>query len=834
MLSERNRARALGLLIVCLFLHLASALPQEKLSAQTGPSNGVASVTPSTFAFGGVQVGEPSATETFSLSNTGSGPLGSIAISSNNPDYVISNNTCPTSLAAGAPACAFMVTFTPSFQAPDSGSIVITDDAAVGTTIVVLSGTGVGPVYLLPFEIFFDGQTPGTTSEPQTATLSNATDASIAITGPTLTGHAASDFFVVNNECGQNLNSDSNCTLGITFTPSTTVLGPRTADLTISSDTTGLSYVSHLTGNGAIQHLPGFTANVLTPNDDSFTNAVPLPFTLNFFGTNFTSLYVNNNGNVTFGQPLGTYTPTGLTENNGGTLIIAPYWADVDTRAALVGEQDPGSPPSAVVTYGVDTVGGNQAFGVNYENVGYYELHTDKLNSFQVILINRPDTGAGNFDIQFNYDKTQWEAGDASGGTDGLCVGASVCTPAAVGYTNGTGDAGTNFQLAGSFVPGAFLDVPTAPGYPGLINSDLNSTMLGRYVFQVRNGTVEPTLTITEAGTGTGTVTSSPASITCPSTCSAGFPTGTDVTLTATAGDGSSFAGFSSNCTPANPQTNPPTCTISLSAVATVTATFNTGNTFALTVAEAGSGTGTVTSAPAGISCPTTCAANFASGTAVTLTAAAAEGSTFAGWSGGGCTGTGTCVVTLTAATAVTATFNSASSPVTIGIGQGSSSTVTTTPGSSAVFGLVLTALPGTTGTVQLTCSSPVGSITCNIVPSSITLTGKAINVAIVVETFCKGSVPNFVPMPGGLGTGLGLFLATLCLCGMAWTYKKQPRWAVSFGLLIIFAVGMSACSNVAKSPSGSATPPGNYPLTVTATAPNGGTSSVNLTLVVK
>ena len=190
--------------------------------------------------------------------------------------------------------------------------------------------------------------------------------------------------------------------------------------------------------------------------------------------------------------------------------------------------------------------------------------------------------------------------------------------------------------------------------------------------------------------------------------------------------------------------------------------------------------------------------------------------------------------MTLTAATTVTATFNSGSSPVTIGIGQGSTSTVTTSPGSSAVFGLVLTALPGTTGTVQLTCSSPVASITCNIVPSSITLTGKAINVAIVVETFCKGAVPNFVPMPGGFGTGLGLLLTTLCLCGAAWTYKKQPRWAVSFGLLIIFAVGMTACSNVAKSPSGSATPPGNYPLVVTATAPNGATSSVNLTLKVE
>ena len=78
---------------------------------------------------------------------------------------------------------------------------------------------------------------------------------------------------------------------------------------------------------------------------------------------------------------------------------------------------------------------------------------------------------------------------------------------------------------------------------------------------------------------------------------------------------------------------------------------------FNLSVVRAGGGSGTVTSSPAGINCGTTCSASFTSGTAVTLTASPAAGSTFAGWSGGGCSGTGTCTVTLTAATSVTATF---------------------------------------------------------------------------------------------------------------------------------------------------------------------------------
>ena len=78
-----------------------------------------------------------------------------------------------------------------------------------------------------------------------------------------------------------------------------------------------------------------------------------------------------------------------------------------------------------------------------------------------------------------------------------------------------------------------------------------------------------------------------------------------------------------------------------------------------LTVAEAGTGSGTVTSSPAGISCGSTCSMNFATSSQVTLTAAAASGSTFAGWSGaGGCSGTGTCVLTMSAAESATATFN--------------------------------------------------------------------------------------------------------------------------------------------------------------------------------
>src|SRR5206468_2888961 len=76
-----------------------------------------------------------------------------------------------------------------------------------------------------------------------------------------------------------------------------------------------------------------------------------------------------------------------------------------------------------------------------------------------------------------------------------------------------------------------------------------------------------------------------------------------------------------------------------------------------LTVGKAGLGFGTVTSSPGGINCGLSCSAAYDAGTTVTLSAQAGLLSAFAGWSGGGCSGTGACVVTMNAAATVTASF---------------------------------------------------------------------------------------------------------------------------------------------------------------------------------
>jgi hypothetical protein len=231
-----------------------------------------------------------------------------------------------------------------------------------------------------------------------------------------------------------------------------------------AGDRTTLADDGDAAGAAAVKGLSGCTTNTLDANDDGSTSLVNLPSSINFFGTSYSALYVNNNGNVTFDAALGHYTPDNIVTTT--RAIIAPFFADVDTRG----------PGSGLVQYGATTFGGRPAFCVNWVNVGYFNSRTDKLNSFQLLLVDRADQGPGDFDIIFNYNQVQWETGGASGGTDGL-GGFS----ARVGYSNGST---ASLELPGSAVPGSFIDTGTS----ALTAGSRGSSVTGRYIFAVRNG----------------------------------------------------------------------------------------------------------------------------------------------------------------------------------------------------------------------------------------------------------------------------------------------------------------------------------------------------------
>jgi len=144
------------------------------------------------------------------------------------------------------------------------------------------------------------------------------------------------------------------------------------------------------------------------------------------------------------------------------------------------------------------------------------------------------------------------------------------------------------------------------------------------------------TLSTATAGTGSGTITGCGGTNAFGAAYSCTVTPAAHSTLTSVTGCGGSGTATYTGTQPAS------NCT--------VTATF-TLDTFTLTVSTAGTGTGSVSGCTSG---------TYGYGTAVSCSATPSGGSTFAGWSGGSCTGTGGCSFTLTANSTVTATFNAA------------------------------------------------------------------------------------------------------------------------------------------------------------------------------
>jgi uncharacterized repeat protein (TIGR02543 family) len=182
------------------------------------------------------------------------------------------------------------------------------------------------------------------------------------------------------------------------------------------------------------------------------------------------------------------------------------------------------------------------------------------------------------------------------------------------------------------------------------------------------------------------------------------------------------------------------------SGYATEVSKFISASSYALSVISAGTGSGAVTSAPAGISCGTTCAGSFTAGTSVLLTAAPNASSTFTGWSGA-CSGTGTCSVTMTAARNVTATF--AVRTFTISASAGANGAIAPSGAVSVNYGATraFTITPGTGYHVEdvLVDGSSAGAVTSYSFTN--VLAGHSISATFAINTY------TVTPSAGANGT---------------------------------------------------------------------------------
>lgn len=207
----------------------------------------------------------------------------------------------------------------------------------------------------------------------------------------------------------------------------------------------------------------GFGFDRLPENDDGSSGAISLtpafPSGLRFFGGPYTQMWVNNNGNITFSGPVGTYTPMPFPV--AARPMIAPYWGDVDTRGGYTTSRNGvfwHLEPGRIV--------------VTWFNVGYYSSHDDRQMSFQLILTNALDCGSGDFEVEFRYNVCGWTTGDASGGSGGFGG-----TPAQAGF-----DAGNSVD---------FVEIPGSRTMSILnVCTTSNVGMPGIWRFSVRGGMV--------------------------------------------------------------------------------------------------------------------------------------------------------------------------------------------------------------------------------------------------------------------------------------------------------------------------------------------------------
>ena len=189
-----------------------------------------------------------------------------------------------------------------------------------------------------------------------------------------------------------------------------------------------------------------------------------------------------------------------------------------------------------------------------------------------------------------------------------------------------------------------------------------------------------PAVTLGLTVIGSGNISSIPGNLLCGTTdqpvCNGTFDQGSVVVLTATPDPGNEFISWSGGgcggaglCSVTMGQSHSVVAEFAVSTATTTpttttttpttTTTTPTTTTASLTITTSGTGTGSIVSVPTGISCGLDCTETYTIGTNVSLTATAAAGSTFTGWTGGGCVGTGLCVVSMSALTTVTAQFTS-------------------------------------------------------------------------------------------------------------------------------------------------------------------------------
>src|SRR5665213_3936265 len=259
----------------------ANVLGGQATATLTGTGTAPAAIvlTPPSLTFAATIVGQTSAAQTITVSNTGGTPT-ALSAPVLTGDFQLTANTCGTTLAAQT-GCSLPVAFAPTASGARNGTLAVTDDA--GTQTASLTGTGNAPATdsLAPQALTFAAQQIGTSSATQQVLLTNSGDMALTLVSASISGGP----FTATSGCGTSLTAHSTCAINVAFVPATT--GAADGALTVSDQFR--SQTVALSGSGVA---PAGVS--LTPSAGLVFGAVGLGLT-----SPTQTMTLTNNGGVT-------------------------------------------------------------------------------------------------------------------------------------------------------------------------------------------------------------------------------------------------------------------------------------------------------------------------------------------------------------------------------------------------------------------------------------------------------------------------------------------------------------------------------------------------------
>jgi IPT/TIG domain-containing protein len=356
----------------------AAASPQSVPLNGTGvsPSAPIVTFSAANIPFGNQKVGTTSGVMNAMLTNTGNANLNITAVSitgANAADFTSSGTTCTgTTVLTPTQACTLGATFSPGAQGARTAAFTITDNASGSPHSLPLSGTGTLPgVVLAPTNIPFGNLPISTTSATTNVTLTNSGQASLNITGITLTGTDTAQFTLGAPTSGtacplgaSNLAAGANCAVGVKFAPTTT--GAKSASVSFVDDASGSPQTVPLTGTGTAPGITFAPTNIPFGSQRTGTSTAITNVTITNSGTatlNITSITLTgaNPTQFTLGAPTsGTACVLGVNALTAGNscnvgVKFSPTNTGAQSANMSVADDAAGSPQTVPLT-GTGTV----------------------------------------------------------------------------------------------------------------------------------------------------------------------------------------------------------------------------------------------------------------------------------------------------------------------------------------------------------------------------------------------------------------------------------------------------------------------------------------------